>query len=140
MLSFSDPFETLLSLQRALDAASRSNWFGLGTTNRGGFPPINVFQKGDDFVVVAELPGSQKAELEIKVKDNQLQLSGKKAISYDEKASVHRRERVGGSFDRTIGFPAEIDADGVKAEYRDGILAVFVPRAERSKPKTIKIA
>ncbi len=140
MLGFSDPFETLLSLQRALDAASRSNWFGLGTTNRGGFPPINVFQKGDDFVVVAELPGTKKADLDIKVKDNQLQLSGKKIISYDEKASVHRRERVGGRFDRTIGFPTEVDANGVKAEYRDGILAVFVPRAERAKPKSIKIA
>lgn len=139
MLGFSDPFDALLGLQRALESASRSDWFGLGTTSRGGFPPINVFQKNDDFVVVAELPGVSKSDLEIKVKNNQLRLTGKKLIAYDPKASIHRRERVGGNFDRTIGFPTEVNADGVRAEYRDGILAIFVPRAEAAKPKTIRI-
>jgi HSP20 family protein len=52
---------------------------------------------------------------------------------------VHRRERLAGNFDRAITVPVEIDADQVKAEYRDGILALYLPRAERDKPKTISI-
>ena len=56
------------------------------------------------------------------------------------KASPHRRERIAGSFDRTITLPIRIDPDRIKAEYRDGILALFIPRAESDKPRSIKIA
>jgi HSP20 family protein len=52
---------------------------------------------------------------------------------------MHRRERVSGTFDRTLAVPIEINPDGIKAEYRDGILALFIPRAESEKPKSIKI-
>jgi len=52
---------------------------------------------------------------------------------------VHRRERLSGRFDRAVTMPVEINPDGVKAEYRDGILALFLPRAESEKAKTIKI-
>jgi HSP20 family protein len=139
VVRFSDPFETLLGLQRALESARSSDWFGLGTTSRGTFPPVNVFQQGDDFVVVTEIPGVNKSDLELKVKENQLQIAGKRGSSHGEGVSLHRRERRTGSFDRTVSFPAEIDAQGVKAEYRDGILAVFVPRAASAKPRTVSI-
>jgi HSP20 family protein len=63
----------------------------------------------------------------------------KKTIKYDEGASVHRRERVWGIFERTLSVPIQIDPDAVKAEYRDGVLVLFIPRAESNKPRTIKI-
>jgi HSP20 family protein len=53
---------------------------------------------------------------------------------------VHRRERLAGRFDRAVTMPVEIDPDGVKAEYRGGVLALFLPRAERDKPKSIKVS
>lgn len=140
IMRFSDPFETLQNVQRALDAAMSSDWFGTGTTSRGAFPPVNVFQQDDDFVVVTELPGMSKSEIALKVQNNELQIAGKRSIDYGEGASLHRRERRTGSFNRTVSFPAEINAGGVKAEYRDGILAVFVPRAESAKPRTVAIA
>ena len=59
--------------------------------------------------------------------------------TFPEKAAVHRRERLAGRFDRAVTLPVEIDPEGVKAEYRDGVLALFLPRAERDKPRTIKI-
>jgi HSP20 family protein len=52
---------------------------------------------------------------------------------------VHRRERVSGEFDRTLSLPVEVDPNGIKAEYRDGLLALFLPRAESDKPHSIKI-
>jgi HSP20 family protein len=55
-------------------------------------------------------------------------------------ASLHRRERLSGEFDRAVTIPIQIDADQVKAEYRNGMLALFLPRAERDKPKSISIS
>jgi HSP20 family protein len=52
---------------------------------------------------------------------------------------VHRRERVSGDFDRTLSIPVQVDPDGIKAEYRDGLLALFLPRAEGDKPRAIKV-
>jgi HSP20 family protein len=112
---------------------------GSSTTGMGSFPPIDIFQQGDDYVAIVELPGVDKKDLGIDVKENTIRISGKKTITYDEGASVHRRERVWGVFDRTLSVPIQIDPDAVKAEYRDGVLALFIPRAESDKPRTIKI-
>jgi HSP20 family protein len=76
----------------------------------------------------------------VEVKGNTIRVSGTKTVSYPEKASLHRRERVWGRFDRTMTLPIGVDADGAKAECRDGILALFLPRAERDKPKPIRVA
>jgi len=52
---------------------------------------------------------------------------------------VHRRERLSGTFDRTLTVPMQIHTEGIKAEYRDGVLALFIPRAEADKPRTVRI-
>jgi HSP20 family protein len=136
---FADPFDALLSLQRELESSYASDWLQDTTTSRGPFPPINVFQKGDDILAIIELPGIDKNNLQIQAKENTIRISGKKAIEYPEGVSVHRRERVWGEFDRTLSIPVQLDPDGIKAEYRDGILALFLPRAESDKPRAITI-
>jgi HSP20 family protein len=138
-LSFSSPFDALFALQRALESNVASGWLGAGTAGPGSFPPINVFQQGDDFVAVVELPGVEKDSLHIEAKENTIRIAGRKAIKYDQNASVHRRERVTGSFDRTISVPIQINPDGIRAEMRDGLLALHIPRAERDKPRKISI-
>ena len=135
-----DPFETLFNLQQALDAFRQSDWLESSTSATGPYPPVNVFRKGDDFVVIAEVPGLQKSELDIQVKDNAVRIAGNKTVNYPEKASLHRRERSAGRFDRAFTIPVRIDADRVKAEYHDGILALYLPRAEQDKPRSIKLA
>ncbi len=139
MANFIDPFEALFSIQRAVDARKQSDWMGSSTTGIGSFPPINIFQQGDDFVAIVELPGVDKKDLGIEVKENTIRISGRKTINYDSGASVHRRERVWGGFDRTLSVPIQIDPDAVKAEYRNGVLSLFIPRAESDKPRSIKI-
>jgi HSP20 family protein len=137
---YNDPFSAMLAIQRALEARLASDWIGGGTAGIGGYPPINIFQQGDDFVAVIELAGIDKGDLQIEAKDRAIRISGKKAVKYDDKASVHRRERLSGAFDRTISLPLQIDAARIRAEYRDGILALFIPRAESEKPRTIKVS
>ena len=137
--AFVDPFEALFNLQRALDARLESDWLQDLTTSQGPFPPINVFQQADDLLAIIELPGIDKNSLQIEAKGNTIRIAGKKAVSYPDGVSVHRRERVAGEFDRTISLPVQLEPDGIKAEYRDGILALFLPRSERDKPRTITI-
>jgi HSP20 family protein len=135
----SDPIDAILEFQRALDAFRTSGWLGSSPSGGGAYPPLNVFRKGDDLVVIAEIPGVRKSDLQIQVKGKTIRIAGGKSVEYGEKAGVHRRERLAGSFDRAITVPVELDADNVKAECRDGILALYLPRAERDKPRTIAI-
>jgi HSP20 family protein len=135
-----DPFDALSSFQQALDAYRTSNWLEASFSGGGAYPPVNVFRKGDDFIIVVELPGVKKSDLDLQVKGRTIRLAGQKTVGYPEKAGLHRRERLAGRFDRAVTIPIEINPDGVKAEYRDGVLALFLPRAERDKPKSIKVA
>ena len=140
MALFPDPFGTLLGLQNALDAFRRSDWLQSSPSGSGSYPPMNILRKGDDFALVAEVPGMSRSDLEIQVKGRTVRLSGSKSVKYPEKASVHRRERLQGRFDRSITLPIEVDHDRVTAECRDGILAITLPRAERDKPRSIRIS
>jgi HSP20 family protein len=136
---FGDPFDALLNLQRALEAHLASDWLEDLTTSRGAFPPINVFQQGEDLLAIIELPGIDKNHLQLQAKENTIRISGKKIIDFPEGVSVHRRERIVGEFDRTLSLPVRLDPGRVKAEYRDGILALYLPRAESDKPRTIAV-
>ena len=137
---YADPFDTLFQFQQALDALRTSSWLDSGPSGGGAFPPVNVFRKGDDVVIITEVPGVAKGDLRIEVKGRTIRIAGTKSINYSNQASSHRRERRGGSFDRAVTVPVEIDADAVKAECRDGILALYLPRAERDKPRSIKLS
>ena len=139
MAMLASPFDTLLGLQQALDAFRTSGWLDTGPSGGGAYPPINVFRKGDEFLIVAEVPGVKKSDLDVQVKGRTIRISGAKAVGYPERAGVHRRERLGGRFDRALTLPIEIDAAAVKAECRDGILALLLPRAAQDKPKTNEV-
>src|SRR5687767_14505863 len=134
-----DPFAALLDLQRAMESVMGNDWFGSRTSGSGSFPLVNVFNEGEDFVLVAELPGVKKEDLDVQMRGDTLRIRGKKTIAHDDAASVHRRERSAGEFDRTVTLPAEIDAAKVAAEYRDGVLTLRLPRAESAKPRTVNI-
>lgn len=134
-----DPFAALLDLQRAMESVTGNDWFGSRTSGSGAFPLVNVFHDGEDFVVVAELPGVKKEDLDVQVRGDTVRVRGKKTIAYEQDASVHRRERSTGEFDRTLTLPAEVEAAKVSAEYRDGVLTLRLPRAESAKPRTVNI-
>jgi HSP20 family protein len=139
MALFDDAFGALLEFQQALDTLRSSTWLAPSPSGGGAYPPLNVFSKGDDIVIIAEVPGVHSSALQVQVKGSTLRIAGTKETPYGDEASIHRRERLAGKFDRAITLPVEIDADGVKAECRDGILAVFLPRAARDKPRSVRI-
>jgi HSP20 family protein len=139
MALFPDPFGTLVELQKALDVFRQSDWLQSSPSAGGSYPPLNIFRKGDGFALVAEVPGINRSDLEIQGKGRTIRLSGSKSVQYPEKASVHRRERLQGRFDRAITLPIEVDQDGITAECRNGVLILTLPRAERDTPLSIRI-
>ena len=139
IMGYADPFETLFAFQRALENRLSSDWLETTTAAMGAYPPINVFQQGDDLVAIVELPGVNKGDLNIQAKENTIRIAGQKTIDYPDNVSLHRRERLSGVFDRTLAVPMQIDPDRIQAEYNDGVLALFIPRAEKDKPRTIEV-
>jgi HSP20 family protein len=137
---FSDPFEALFQFQQTLDQLRSSDWLRAGPSGGGTYPPLNVFRKGHDIVIIIEVPGVQKQDLKVEAKGNTIRIAGsKRVVGTDANASAHRRERRSGEFDRAVTLPIEIDAENIRAECRDGILALYLTRAEHDKPRSINI-
>jgi HSP20 family protein len=140
MARLPSPFDTVQGLQQALDSFRTSSWLDASPSGGGAYPPINVFRKGEDFALIAELPGVKKSDIEVQVKGRTVRITGGKAVDYPAGSAVHRRERLVGRFDRAISLPFEIDAERVQAESRDGVLALLLTRAEHDKPRTITVS
>lgn len=121
-------------ISRLFDASSTSR------KNAGVFPPLNIFDDGDNLVVRAEVPGIAPEQLEINATGKSLSIKGeRRAESVDSGAYYHRRERGHGTFSRAITLPQEIDPDKVKAGYKLGVLEIVLPKAEATKPRRIQI-
>lgn len=137
---FSNAIDALLAVQQSVEAARRNDYFDRSTTYRGSYPYIDLFQKGDDTVLTVELPGFNKEDINIEIKDNLFRISGERKLDYPEVSSVHRVERRNRKFDRTVKLPVRVDSEKVSAEYTNGVLKVVLPRAESDKPKQIEVA
>lgn len=140
LTSFADTMRTLSALQRAMEDSYRSNWFGNRTASYGSRPLLNVFEQGESLVVLAEVPGADKGDFEIQVKGNALRIAGKREIRHEDKASAHRLERRPLQFDRTLTLPFAPDGERIKAEYRDGILAIMLVPHEQERPRSISVS
>jgi len=115
--------------------------------SEGGFgargrlaPSVDIAEDDNRYVVTAELPGSKKEDVTVELKDGVLTIRGEKRNERDEKKEQSRWiERSYGSFSRSFTLPSNAVADRVKAEFKDGVLTIEVPKAEETKPKVISI-
>ncbi|MCP4196390.1 MAG: Hsp20/alpha crystallin family protein [Proteobacteria bacterium] len=104
------------------------------------FPPINLYDDGESFVVRAEIPGIDKNDLEINATADALSIKGqRKRGSTTENASFHRRERDYGHFDRSLTLPLPINPEKIVASYKLGVLEVVLPKAEEMKPRKVAV-
>jgi HSP20 family protein len=103
-------------------------------------PVVDVFEKDDNIVIKAELPGVEKKDIHIDMKGNMLTLSGERSV--DNEASEeksYRRERSFGKFVRSFHLADGIDPEKINAEYKEGILRLEIPKPEVEKPKQITV-
>jgi HSP20 family protein len=106
-----------------------------------GYPLVNVHEDRDHLYVEAMAPGVDPNSLNLTVVHNSLTISGEKkgAPAEVKPESFHREERAAGKFVRSITLPVEIDDQNVKAEFKNGLLLITLPKAEKAKPKQINV-
>ena len=102
-------------------------------------PALNVWEEGETLKVEVEIPGVKLEDVDVAFDKGELSIKGEKKVEIKESVTLHRRERLAGSFTRTMTVPWEIKADEVSAELKDGILTVTLPKAEAAKPRKVAV-
>ena len=103
-------------------------------------PVVDIYNEENRVVINAELPGIDKKDIVIDVKDKLLTLKGERATEKDVKEDkYHRRERAYGKFKRVFSLPAEVDPDKIKANFKNGILKIDIPKPKELKPKKVAV-
>jgi HSP20 family protein len=104
------------------------------------YPAVDMFDDGDKIVIKAELPGMDKKDISVDIEDRVLTLSGERNYDNEVKEeNYYRRERASGTFKRAFNLPAEVNSDKIKADFKDGVLKVEIPKPEAKKPKQITV-
>ena len=136
-----EPFRNFLSLRDNFDGLFE-NFFGRMPMERHDFwlPTVDIVENNGNIEVKVELPGMNKDDIKVTIKNNMLRLSGERKQEEETKEKTfHRIERYFGKFCRTIQLPADIDADKIKAQYKDGVLNITLPKPKSMKPKEIEV-
>jgi len=119
-----NPLRELELLQRRIQRAFAAPRYGVSC----GYPPIDLIDSGDKFVIQTPLTGMKREEIKISVEGQTVTISGEKRLHLIENAKYIERERCYGYFNKTIELPGAIKAEEIKADYEDGILTVILPK------------
>jgi HSP20 family protein len=143
-----EPFRDLLSLQdrmnRLFDESYRGGRTGTNADEwaLGGSwaPAVDIYEQDGNIVMKAELPGVDPKAVDIRLENNTLTLRGERALDKEVKQdNYHRVERSYGAFSRSFTLPTVVDQGSIKAEYKDGVLKLTLPKREEAKPRQIQI-
>lgn len=120
-----------------------SRWPGFGELPapfEGRTPKVDVIDRDHEVVVKAELPGVKKEDLDVTLGDNSVTIRATtRQETKEEKENYYRSEISSGSFMRTVGLPAAVDAEKAKAKFADGVLEMTLPKVEGAKRRNVKI-
>jgi HSP20 family protein len=127
-----DPFRDLVALHERLERLA-------GAAPAGWTPPMDLYETSDEYVVVIELPGIARADVEIELVDGRLTVRGRRPARDPDPAHYHQVERGHGPFARAVALPEPVRADAVRADLRDGVLTITLPKADRPAPRQIEV-
>jgi HSP20 family protein len=126
-----DLFDDTFGRPKSLNTATAGVWY----------PPVDILEGKDSYLIRAEVPGMKKEDFNLELKDGVLTLSGERKVEETTNGvEYHWSERLAGRFFRSFYLPQAVQHEGIKATYRDGILEVYVPKAEEAKPKQIPVS
>ena len=139
-----DPFRELEDMSERLNRVfSRPTLRNTGKENltvADWMPTVDISETESEYLIKAELPEVRKEDVKVTVENGVLTLQGERRQEKEEKGGrFHRVERSYGSFVRSFTLPESVDEGGVKAEYKDGVLALHLPKSEKVKPKAIDV-
>jgi HSP20 family protein len=132
----------LQRLNRFLDEA----FAGMPSPEQGSvitsawFAPTDVSEDADGIQISMELPGVDPKDVRLSLENNVLTIRGEKRHQAEQKNErIHRFERTYGTFERTFVLPSTVDPEKIEARYENGVLLVSIPKAERAKPREIRV-
>ncbi len=139
-----DPFREFTSLQHRMDRLFRDFYGPEGReealTTTTFAPPVDVYEDEHNLTLKIEVPGIEEKDIDVRVENNTLTVTGERKIEKEEKEENYRRvERQYGSFTRTFTLPQTVDAENVSADYDKGVLKISLPKKAEAKPKQIKV-
>ena len=104
-------------------------------------PPVDIYETENELVVKADLPDLQEKDIDVRVENNTLTIRGERRFEKDINEDNYLRvERAYGPFTRSFSLPNTVNSEGIRAEYRHGVLTLHMAKLEESKPKQIKIS
>jgi HSP20 family protein len=138
-----DPFRELTDIQAEINRAFDA-YFGVhprtAASARAWAPPVDVYETRDDLVVAVELPGVLEKDIHLSMTGDVLSLRGQRGIAAEAREeNYHRIERWSGTFERHVQLPIPVQADRIRASYKDGVLEIRLPKLDEVKPREIKI-
>jgi HSP20 family protein len=138
-----DPLKELLDLQERMnrlfdETVSRGGIDDLGALAPGWAPLADVLDTPDAYLLEIELPGLARESIDVQVEGRELTVRGERHPAGGRSASFHRLERQYGPFVRSFRFDVDVDAESVRAEIRDGLLSLVVPKVEPRGGRRIK--
>lgn len=139
-----DPFEEMADFRREMDRLFGEFFgrtpFSMAATEAMWTPLVDIHETRDSYLLMAEVPGVKQEDIQVSIEGDTLTLKGERKRETEVREDqYHRIERSYGRFERSILLPSGVDADGVKATYRDGVLEIQLPKKEEAKPKAIKV-
>jgi HSP20 family protein len=103
-------------------------------------PSVDIAENKDKLTLTAELPGVDKKDVKINIRNNILNIEGEKKQQFEKKEDdYYRSERFYGKFCRSFTLPSDIDSEKIKADYSNGVLTIDLPKPEAVKPRQIEI-
>ncbi len=131
-----DPFQGLRLFEDAM-----TRLMSEPRTNRPWSPAVDILETEDALVLRADLPDVKAEDIDVRVENNTLTLSGKRTFDKDETVKGwHRIERSFGEFVRSFQVPTTVDTEKVGADYKNGVLTISLPKKEAAKPRQVKVA
>ena len=138
-----DPFRDLSMLQdrmnRLFEDAGRGWRPDEPSATTTWSPAVDIYETENEIMVQAELPGVDRKDIGLNLENNVLTLKGERRFEKETQENYHRIERSYGGFSRAFSIPAIVDEERIRADYKDGILKISLPKKEQVKPKQIKI-
>ena len=136
-----DPYVNFAGLQEQL-----GRFFDAGSQTRGEnsltawAPAVDIYETENELVVKADLPEVSEKDLDVRVENNTMSIRGERKFEQKtEKDNSLRVERTYGSFTRSFSLPNTVNTEGIKADYKNGVLTVTLPKRAESKPKQVKV-
>ncbi len=143
------PFQEFTDLKREMDQLF-DEFFGRRTSLTKAektfpateiyFPPVDIYEKAEEIVIKAGIPGVKKEDINISFLENTLTIRGERRRDEEIKdEDYYHLEQHYGSFSRSITLPMKLNPEGMKANYKDGILEIILPKLKKTKPKEVKV-